>query len=97
MCLLPLLVPPITQGQVRAHLACAIRPGRPGADGAVHRSSHNSVFRTDRSAQGRAGASVRHRQSIDSMVVVYMIIALIWLVSASRFVNPTRIVTSATR
>ena len=37
-------------------------------------------------------AGVRAVQSIDAMAVIYMVITLIWLIIALRFVNPTQIV-----
>ncbi len=40
-------------------------------------------------------AGVRAGQSIDAMAVVYMVVTLIWLVIALRFVNPTQIVARA--
>jgi len=40
-------------------------------------------------------AGVRANQSIDAMAVVYMVVTLIWLVIALRFVNPTQIVARA--
>lgn len=40
-------------------------------------------------------SGVRAGQSIDAMAVVYMIVTLIWLVIALRFVNPTQIVARA--
>ena len=40
-------------------------------------------------------AGVRASQSIDAMAVVYMVVTLIWLVIALRFVNPTQIVARA--
>jgi len=38
-------------------------------------------------------AGVRAVQSIDAMAVIYMVLTMIWLVIALRFVNPTQIVT----
>jgi putative spermidine/putrescine transport system permease protein len=40
-------------------------------------------------------AGVRAGQSIDAMAVVYMIVTLVWLLVALRFVNPTQIVARA--
>lgn len=40
-------------------------------------------------------AGVRAGQSIDAMAVIYMIVTLVWLVIALRFVNPTQIVARA--
>jgi putative spermidine/putrescine transport system permease protein len=40
-------------------------------------------------------AGVRAGQSIDAMAVIYMIVTLIWLLVALRFVNPTQIVARA--
>ncbi|MDP8997168.1 MAG: ABC transporter permease [Pseudomonadota bacterium] len=37
-------------------------------------------------------AGVRAVQSIDAMAVIYMVLTLIWLIIALRFVNPTQIV-----
>jgi putative spermidine/putrescine transport system permease protein len=42
-------------------------------------------------------AGVRAGQSIDAMAVIYMATALLWLLIALRFVNPTQIVTRAKR
>jgi putative spermidine/putrescine transport system permease protein len=38
-------------------------------------------------------AGVRAVQSIDAMAVIYMVLTMIWLIIALRFVNPTQIVT----
>ena len=40
-------------------------------------------------------AGVRPGQSIDAMAVIYMVTAMIWLLIALRFVNPTQIVARA--
>jgi putative spermidine/putrescine transport system permease protein len=40
-------------------------------------------------------AGVRAGQSIDAMAVIYMIVTLVWLLVALRFVNPTQIVARA--
>ncbi|MDB5512394.1 MAG: transporter permease [Enterovirga sp.] len=40
-------------------------------------------------------AGVRAGQSIDAMAVIYMVVTLVWLVIALRFVNPTQIVARA--
>ena len=40
-------------------------------------------------------SGVRAGQSIDAMAVVYMIVTLVWLLIALRFVNPTQIVARA--
>lgn len=40
-------------------------------------------------------AGVRAVQSIDAMAVIYMMVTLVWLIIALRFVNPTQIVTRA--
>ncbi|MBK9083316.1 MAG: ABC transporter permease subunit [Rhizobiales bacterium] len=42
-------------------------------------------------------AGVRAVQSIDAMAVIYMVVTLVWLIIALRFVNPTQIVTRAKR
>jgi putative spermidine/putrescine transport system permease protein len=40
---------------------------------------------------------VRAVQSVDAMAVIYMVVTLVWLIIALRFVNPTQIVTRAKR
>ena len=40
-------------------------------------------------------SGVRAGQSIDAMAVVYMVVTLVWLILALRFVNPTQIVARA--
>ena len=42
-------------------------------------------------------AGVRAPQSVDAMAVIYMAAALLWLLIALRFVNPTQMVTRAKR
>jgi putative spermidine/putrescine transport system permease protein len=42
-------------------------------------------------------SGVRAVQSIDAMAVMYMVTALVWLIIALRFVNPTQIVGRAKR
>jgi putative spermidine/putrescine transport system permease protein len=37
-------------------------------------------------------AGVRAVQSVDAMAVIYMVVTLLWLIIALRFVNPTQIV-----
>jgi putative spermidine/putrescine transport system permease protein len=40
-------------------------------------------------------AGVRAPQSVDAMAMIYMLVTLVWLLIALRFVNPTQIVARA--
>ena len=40
----------------------------------------------------RSAAGVRAPQSVDAMAMIYMVVTLIWLLIALRFVNPTQLV-----
>ena len=42
-------------------------------------------------------SGVRAVQSIDAMAVIYMVITLVWLLIALRFVNPTQLVSRVKR